>query len=124
MSYSAEVVARQKIDRDVLTIVTQTVVSRDDPKLNDPTKPIGHHLTPEEARQLQSRGVAVGRDGNDNLRRMTTSPRPLDVVESDAVKQLVDEGKIVIAGGGGGPPVYQEEAGGCTATWFAHDWFA
>ncbi|UCD25419.1 MAG: carbamate kinase, partial [Gemmatimonadota bacterium] len=101
----------QHVDRDVLTIITQTVVSRDDPKLGNPTKPIGHNLTAAEAEQLESRGVAIGKDGHGNLRRMTTSPTPLDVVESDAVKQLVDEGKIVLAGGGGGPPVYVDKDG-------------
>jgi len=97
------------IDREVLTVITQTVVSRDDPRLSKPTKPIGHHLTPEEAEELVERGVAVGKDGSGRDRRLSPSPTPLDVVESDAVKQLVDEGKIVLAAGGGGPPVFLDE---------------
>ena len=98
-----------EVDRDVLTVITQTVVGRDDPRLTQATKPIGHHLNRQEADEMVSRGVAVGADGNGRLRRLSPSPRPFDVVESDAVKQLVDEGKIVIAAGGGGPPVYADQ---------------
>ncbi|UCG87091.1 MAG: carbamate kinase [Gemmatimonadota bacterium] len=97
------------IPRDVITLITQTLVRRDDPRLSQPTKPIGHYLTKTEADQLTSRGVAVGEDSGGRLRRLSPSPEPLDVVESDAVKQLVNEGKIVIAAGGGGPPVYADE---------------
>jgi len=97
------------IDRDVLTVITQTVVKRDDPRLGEPTKPIGHHLPVEEAKELEERGVAVGKDGSGHFRRLSPSPTPFDLVESDAVKQLVDEGKIVLAAGGGGPPVYRDE---------------
>jgi len=97
------------IDRQVLTVITQTVVSRDDPRLRNPTKPIGHHLSPDEAKELEERGIAVGKDGSGRFRRLSPSPTPFDVVESEAVKQLVEEGKIVLAGGGGGPPVFVDE---------------
>jgi carbamate kinase len=100
-----------RIPREVITLITQTVVERGDASLKRPTKPIGHYLTPSEADDLSSRGVAVVEDGSGRLRRLSPSPEPLDVVESDAVKQLVREGKIVIAAGGGGPPVYADEEG-------------
>jgi len=99
------------IPREVLTIVTQTVVDRRDPRLEDPSKPIGHALSAQEADLLRQRGEPVGRDGSGRLRRLSPSPDPLDVVESDAVRQLVKEGKIVVAAGGGGPPVYLDEGG-------------
>ena len=98
-----------EIPRDVITLITQTLVQRHDPRLGQSTKPIGHYLTEVEADELSSRGVAVGKDGSGRLRRLSPSPEPLDVVESDAVRQLVKEGKIVIAAGGGGPPVYADE---------------
>lgn len=102
---------RAGVDRDVLTVITQTVVDREDPALAAPTKPIGHELPPEFVKRLQQRGAAVGRDGRGRWRRLAPSPTPTDVIEADAVRQLVGEGKIVIAAGGGGPPVYLDEEG-------------
>ncbi len=103
---------RLAIERQVLTVITQSVVAADDPRLRDPTKPIGNVLSEDKAAELQSRGVAVAKDGSGRLRRMAPSPTPIDVIEAEAVKQLVDEGKIVIAAGGGGPPVYRDPATG------------
>ena len=94
------------IERDVLTVITKTRVERDDPALAHPTKPIGHGLADPVVQRLQTRGVPVAQDSRGRWRRLAPSPRPEDVVESDAVRQLVNEGKIVVAAGGGGPPVY------------------
>jgi carbamate kinase len=96
------------IRREVVTIVTQTLVDRHDPALSTPTKPIGHPLTEDEASRLRNVGGAVGRDGSGAWRRMTTSPTPLGVVEFAVVRRLIAEGTIVIAAGGGGPPVYTD----------------
>lgn len=96
------------IRRDVVTVVTQTLVDRYDPALSRPTKPIGHPLTDDEAAMLREAGRAVGRDGSGAWRRMTTSPTPLGVVEFDVVRRLIEQGTIVIAAGGGGPPVYDD----------------
>jgi carbamate kinase len=97
---------RAGVQRDVITLVTQTVVDTAAPDALKPTKPIGHELTGELRARLTTQGTVVGRDAGGRWRRLAGSPVPLDVVEADAVKQLVDEGKIVIAAGGGGPPVY------------------
>jgi carbamate kinase len=94
------------IARDVVTVITQTLVDRYDPALSLPTKPIGQPLTSGEAERLREAGRGVGRDGSGAWRRMTTSPMPLGVVEFDVVRRLLDAGTIVIAAGGGGPPVY------------------
>jgi carbamate kinase len=96
---------RAGIDRQVITLVTQTVVDTSTEALR-PTKPIGHELPEDLLTRLRQQGTTVGRDAGGRWRRLAPSPLPLDVVEADAVKQLVDEGKIVIAAGGGGPPVY------------------
>ena len=101
------------IARQVLTVITQTLVERDDPLLEYPTKPIGRVLSEETAAALRARGDHVGKDGAGRLRRLAPSPTPVDVVEADAIKQLVDEGKIVVAAGGGGTPVYQDARLGC-----------
>lgn len=97
------------IRRDVLTIIAQSAVDRADPQLATPSKPVGHALQPEVVAALQARGVPVGTDRVGRWRRLAPSPVPFDVVEAAAVKQLVDEGKIVITAGGGGPPVYRDE---------------
>jgi carbamate kinase len=100
--------AGARVSRQVATVVTQTLVDRFDPALGAPTKPIGQALTEEEAARLREAGRAVGRDGAGAWRRMTTSPRPLGVVEFPVIRRLLDDGVIVIAAGGGGPPVYDD----------------
>jgi carbamate kinase len=97
-----------RVSRQVVTVVTQTLVDRFDPALGSPTKPIGQALTEPEAARLREAGRAVGRDGSGAWRRMTTSPRPLGVVEFPVIRGLLDQGVIVIAAGGGGPPVYDD----------------
>lgn len=97
---------RAGIEREVLTLITQTQVERDDPSLGRPTKPIGHVLSGEAVAALRARGVVVGEDRRGRWRRLAPSPQPVDVVEADAVRRLVNTGGIVIAAGGGGPPVY------------------
>lgn len=98
--------AAARVDREVVTVITQTLVDRHDPALHQPTKPIGHALTPQEAARIREAGRAVGKDGAGKWRRMATSPLPLGVVEFPLVKRLLDLGALVIAAGGGGPPVY------------------
>lgn len=100
--------AGARVSRPVATVVTQTLVDRFDPALSAPTKPIGQALTEDEAGRLREAGRAVGRDGAGAWRRMTTSPRPLGVVEFPVIRSLLDDGVIVIAAGGGGPPVYDD----------------
>ncbi|MGH7657333.1 MAG: carbamate kinase, partial [Gemmatimonadales bacterium] len=102
--------AREGLERDVVTLVTQTLVSEDDPALKATTKPIGHPLTDQRVVILRSAGEPVGKDGRGRWRRMTSSPRPLGIVEAKLVRRLVGEGVIVIAAGGGGPPVYRHPA--------------
>jgi carbamate kinase len=100
--------ASARVQRDVVTVITQTLVDRYDPALGRPTKPIGHALTETEVTRLREAGRAVGRDGGGDWRRMATSPRPLGVVELPVVRRLVEQGTIVIAAGGGGAPVYDD----------------
>lgn len=101
---------RAGLSRTVITVITQTVVSRDDPALGRPTKFIGHHLTVERKEKLAAHGVAVGKDKGGTWRRLTTSPIPVGIVEGDAIRRLVEAGTIVVACGGGGPPVYRDPA--------------
>jgi carbamate kinase len=100
--------AASRVERDVVTVVTQTLVDRYDPALSRPTKPIGQSLNEAELARLREAGRPVGRDGAGAWRRMTTSPTPLGIVELEVIRRLVEQGTIVIAAGGGGAPVYQD----------------
>jgi carbamate kinase len=103
---------REKIDRNVLTVVTQVIVDRDDPSIKNPTKFIGQFYSREDAlRFREERGWEVRQDGDRGWRRVVPSPIPLSIVESEAIKALVLQGYIVLAAGGGGIPVYIEDDG-------------
>ena len=90
-------------------MVTHVVVARDDPAFDQPTKPIGPFFTAERATSLaEERGWVVAEDAGRGFRRVVPSPHPLSIVESPAVRSLVDRGSVVVAGGGGGVPVLVE----------------
>jgi carbamate kinase len=103
---------RERIERSVVTLVSQMIVARNDPALSKPTKFIGQFYTEAEARQRQDEsGWSVKKDSDRGWRRVVPSPHPLRLVEGEAIKRLVSEGFIVITAGGGGIPVYIEEDG-------------
>ncbi len=95
--------------RDVVTVITQVRVARDDPALRNPLKFIGHELTPERADALRAEGQVVKADGRGRQRRVVGSPLPLAIHEEAIIKALVKRGTVVIACGGGGTPVYLDE---------------
>jgi carbamate kinase len=97
------------IDRRVVTVVTQVIVDERDPAFRRPTKPIGPFYSHERARTLANeRGWTVVEDAGRGYRRVVPSPRPLEIVEIEAIRSLVGEGTIVIAAGGGGIPVSRQ----------------
>ena len=97
------------IDRPVVTLVTQVIVDERDPAFRRPTKPIGPFYAQERARLLaKEKGWTVVEDAGRGYRRVVPSPKPLQIVEIDAVRKLVDDGGIVIAAGGGGIPVSKQ----------------
>jgi len=99
---------RARVDRAVVTLITQTLVAPDDPMLGSPSKPIGHELSPKRRQSLELRGEPVGKDTAGRWRRLSASPVPIDIVEAPMVRRLVEDGTIVVAAGGGGPPVYRD----------------
>jgi carbamate kinase len=95
------------IDKDVATVITQTVVARDDPAFADPSKPIGPFYDEATAKKLAGeRGWTVKEDAGRGWRRVVPSPRPVDIVEKRIIRGLVDSGTLVVAAGGGGVPVF------------------
>ncbi|GGD31186.1 carbamate kinase [Nocardioides daphniae] len=95
-------------DCPATALVTQVVVDGDDPAFSDPSKPIGGTYDEATARRLaQQRGWTVRPDGEE-WRRVVPSPRPLEVVDLDAARVLVQAGRVVVVGGGGGVPVLRE----------------
>ena len=94
------------IDREVVTVVTQVVVSDKDPGFDNPVKPIGSFYSAEEGKRFKKeRDWKMIKDGDRGYRRVVPSPQPLEIVEAKAIKRLVAAGVIVIAAGGGGIPV-------------------
>jgi carbamate kinase len=93
------------IDRRVVTVLTQVEVDADDPAFARPTKPIGSHLTEDQARRREAEGWTVVEDAGRGWRRVVPSPLPQRIVEEDVIRHLVDAGFVVIGVGGGGIPV-------------------
>lgn len=103
---------RRRIDRPVAAVVTQTEVSRTDPAFGAPSKPIGSFMDEASARERHERdGWDVVEDANRGWRRVVASPRPLRIVELEAIRSLVEAGVVVVAVGGGGIPVTTDAAG-------------
>ena len=102
---------REGIERDVVTIVTQVVVDREDPSILNPSKPIGPYYQEPEVEGLRARGWTVRDDAGRGYRRFVPSPIPRSIVNKRIIRNLVEEGNIVIAAGGGGVPVYIEDDG-------------
>ena len=92
--------------KKVVTVVSQIVVERTDPAFKDPTKPIGQFYSEKEAKKLvKEKGWTVKEDAGRGWRRVVASPKPVDIIEKKAIKDLVEDGAIVITAGGGGIPV-------------------
>ena len=97
---------KRGLHQDVATIVTQTVVDIKDPAFKNPTKPIGRFYTKEESDALVKRlGLPMVEDSGRGYRFVVPSPRPIDIIEKDIIKHLIDHDHVVIASGGGGIPV-------------------
>jgi carbamate kinase len=103
---------RLGIDRPVVTVVTQTEVSADDPAFGDPSKPIGSYMDAEQAeRRREQDGWSVVEDAGRGWRRVVPSPAPRRIVEEGVIRDLLNAGVVVIAVGGGGIPVVADAEG-------------
>ncbi len=106
---------RRGIWRNVVTIPAQIIVDRYDPAMEHPTKPIGPFYTEQQARELiREKGWLVQEDAGRGWRRFVASPYPIDIVEKDAIRELLRQQYLLITGGGGGIPVSHGEDGSLT----------
>ncbi|EDU7996298.1 carbamate kinase [Salmonella enterica subsp. diarizonae] len=92
----------------VATIITQVEVDANDPAFKNPTKPIGSFFTQQEAEQLTHQGYIMKEDAGRGYRRVIASPQPVDIIEKETVKVLMNACHVVITAGGGGIPVIRE----------------
>jgi carbamate kinase len=106
--------AERGMDKVAVSLITQVIVSEDDPAFKNPSKPIGKYYTEEEARQLErEKGWKLVHDKKrGGWRRVVPSPDPIGIVESTPVRRLVfggeNQAEVVIACGGGGVPVIRK----------------
>lgn len=92
----------------VATLITQVEVDANDEAFRNPTKPIGSFFSKGEADALTKQGYTLKEDAGRGYRRVVASPQPLDIIEKETVKALMNAGQVVITAGGGGIPVVQE----------------
>ncbi len=101
---------KRGINKCVATVVTQVLVDEKDPAFQKPSKPIGAFYTKEQAEKIhEEKGYTMVEDAGRGYRQVVPSPKPVDVIEKEAVKTLISAGHVVITVGGGGIPVIEKD---------------
>ena len=105
------VLVQEKIQRNVITLVTQVVVDKDDPMFLNPTKPVGPYYSKEQADAYAAETGAIYKEDpkGRGWRKVVASPKPIGIQNVDIVKRLADEGNIIVTVGGGGIPVIEKD---------------
>lgn len=106
------VLNRHGIDKNVICIITQVIVDKDDPAFSDPQKRVGKIYSKEQAAELSEKKGWVFKEEvktEGGFRRVVPSPLPVGIMNENIIRDLVRSGNIVIAAGGGGVPVYIDE---------------
>ena len=115
IGYDLQNMIGEELDRRGLgihcaTVLTQVAVNPEDPAFQHPTKPIGAFMTEEEAKKLAAeKGIDVAEDAGRGWRQVVASPKPVEIVEIETVRALMNAKHAVIAAGGGGIPVVWED---------------
>jgi carbamate kinase len=100
---------KRGIKKQVVAVVTQTLVDKNDPAFQNPTKPVGPFYDKEKAVEYQAeKGWHMVEDAGRGWRRSVPSPKPRRIIELETIRSLLSQGVVVIAIGGGGIPVTQE----------------
>ena len=96
------------MERDVITIVTEVLVDKNDPAFQKPIKPVGPYYSKEEADSMSKDSGAVFAEDSKGRgwRKVVASPKPISIGNKNSIERLAREGQIVIAVGGGGIPVF------------------
>ena len=103
---------KQDINRNVVTLVSQVVVDKNDPLFQNPSKPVGSFYSKEEAEKIaREKGYVMKEDAGRGYRRVVPSPLPIDILEKETITKLVSSGDVVICAGGGGIPVIKDNNG-------------
>jgi len=103
---------RRGMKKAAATVVTQVRVGKDDPAFQNPTKPIGGFMEEHEAKERAAKGGwTVVEDAGRGWRRVVPSPIPQEIIELDAVRELLEAGIVTVTVGGGGIPVIRNEDG-------------
>ena len=98
------------INKTVCTVVSQVLVDPNDPLFQNPSKPIGSFYSKEEADRIaKEKGYIMREDAGRGYRRVVPSPLPIDIIEKESIKTLLNNGQVVICAGGGGIPVIQKD---------------
>ena len=97
--------ARPTLKCPIISVLTQTVISLDDPSMKHPTKPVGPFYSREEAERKRQLGWQIIEDAARGYRRVVPSPEPIEILELEVIRSLVERGVLVIGCGGGGIPV-------------------
>lgn len=106
---------RRGLAKTATTVITQVRVDAGDPAFQAPSKPIGTFMDEATASQhAKEEGWQVVEDAGRGWRRVVPSPSPIEIVEGDAIKKLIEAGYVVISTGGGGIPVVADESGALT----------
>ena len=101
---------KNDIDREVVTFISQVIVDKNDPTIQNPIKFIGKVYDKQKAKQLSKEYQWNIKEQEKGVwRRVVSSPKPLYIFNGNSVKHLVDFGTIVIAGGGGGIPAFEDK---------------
>ena len=101
---------QNNINKSVVTLISQVLVDPQDPLFLHPSKPIGSFYTKEQAEQIsKEKGYIMKEDAGRGYRRVVPSPLPIDIIEKESIKALLDNGQVVICAGGGGIPVIKQD---------------
>ena len=105
------VLMENDMDQDIISIITQVLVNKDDPAFENPTKPIGPYFTKEEAERFMKDSDSVFQEdkARGGWRKVVASPEPLVIFNMRSIERIANEGHIAIAVGGGGVPCFYKQ---------------